>query len=102
MTTDKVTKTVGKRQPPAKGGSRKGIPNRTTAKLKEMILQALDEAGGVQYLVRQARKKNAAPFMALLGKVLPMQVTGEDGGPLKASLHVTFAKPAAKEAEDDA
>lgn len=93
MTTDKVTKTVGKRKPPAKGGSRKGIPNKTTAQLKEMILQALDEAGGVAYLLKQARRRNPAPFMALLGKVLPMQVTGADGGPIEASLKVTFTKP---------
>lgn len=103
MTDSKQVSVTAKRRPPAAGKGRpKGTPNKTTTKLKEMILQALDEAGGVQYLVRQARKKNAAPFMALLGKVLPMQVTGEDGGPLKASLHVTFAKPAAKEADDDA
>ncbi|HRH29949.1 MAG TPA: hypothetical protein PKV17_14305 [Aquabacterium sp.] len=93
MTTDKVTKTVGKRKPPAKGGSRKGIPNKTTAQLKEMILQALDEAGGVAYLLKQARRRNPAPFMALLGKVLPMQLTGADGGPIEASLKVTFTKP---------
>lgn len=93
MTTDKVTKTVGKRKPPAKGGSRKGIPNKTTAQLKEMILQALDEAGGVAYLLKQARRRNPAPFMALLGRVLPMQVTGADGGPIEASLKVTFTKP---------
>lgn len=48
-----------------------------------MILEALDGVGGVAYLKRQARKRNAGPFMALLSKVLPMQVTGEDGGPVK-------------------
>ncbi len=57
------------------GGSRKGKPNKLTAALKSMILEALDGVGGVQYLMRQA-EANPAPFMALLGKVLPMTVMG--------------------------
>lgn len=72
---DKVTETVGKRKPPAKGGSRKGIPNKNTAELKEMILQALTNAGGVEYLTKQADEKPVA-FLALVGKVLPLQVAG--------------------------
>jgi hypothetical protein len=47
-----------------------------TKELKAMILEALDEAGGVEYLVKQANKNNPAPFMALVGKVLPMTVQG--------------------------
>lgn len=58
-------------------GRPKGSPNKVSAQLKEMVLQALDKAGGVDYLVRQAKKKNPAPFMALLGKVLPLTVTGD-------------------------
>ena len=77
-----VPKSAVKRPQP-KGGSRKGIPNKTTKALKDMILGALDDAGGQAFLLRQARKKNNAPFMALVAKILPMQVTGEGGGPLK-------------------
>lgn len=65
-----------------KGGSRKGIPNKATAALKDMILHALDGAhpgGGVAYLIEQA-EKNPGPFLSLVGKVLPMTVTGSDGG----------------------
>lgn len=72
---DKVTKSA--RKPPAKGGSRKGIPNKTTAQLKDMILSALDESGGVDYLVRRANDpKTASAFLTLVGKVLPMTVQG--------------------------
>lgn len=77
-----MTKSVSKRKPPAKGGSRKGIPNKFTAELKGMILHALDEAGGVEYLVKQANQRNPAAFMALLGKVLPMTVVGDADSPL--------------------
>jgi hypothetical protein len=88
--TDKEPKKSGRganlKNGPGKGRP-KGVPNKTTKLLKEAILGAAEEAGGQggtqAYLLRQARKKNNAPFMALLAKVLPMQITGEDGGPLQ-------------------
>jgi hypothetical protein len=64
------------------GGSRKGKPNKATAALKDMILAALDRAGGVEYLYEQSQA-NPTAFLTLIGKVLPMQVTGEDGGAIK-------------------
>ena len=71
-------------QPP--GGSRKGIPNKVTAELKTMILEALEKSGGVDYLVRRANDPKTAPaFLTLLGKVLPMQVTGPNGGPVQVA-----------------
>lgn len=60
-------------------GRVKGVPNKNTKLLKDMILNALDKAGGVEYLVRQANE-NPAAFMTLVGKVLPMQVTGPGEG----------------------
>lgn len=56
-------------------GRPKGSSNKTTAQLKDMILKALDDKGGAKYLARQA-DENPAAFMTLLGKVLPMTVTG--------------------------
>ncbi len=61
---------------PKFGGRKKGTRNKITAQLKDMILAALDEAGGVAYLVRQA-DKNPTVFLALIGKVLPLQVNAE-------------------------
>jgi len=67
-------------------GRPKGVPNRTTALLKDAILQAAEKAGGkdglVGYLQTQA-EKNPNAFMPLLGKVLPLQISGEDGGPVQ-------------------
>jgi hypothetical protein len=60
-------------------GRPKGVPNKLTAALKDMILQALDGAGGVEYLARQANE-NPSAFMALLGKVLPLQLAGGPNG----------------------
>jgi len=62
-------------------GRPKGSPNKATKELKDMILAALDNAGGVEYLQKQAIE-NPGPFMSLIGKVLPMAVTGADGGPV--------------------
>lgn len=65
------------RKPPAVRGNRKGVPNKATKELKEMILGALDQSGGVDYLVERANDpKTAAAFLSLVGKVLPMTVQG--------------------------
>jgi len=50
-------------------------PGKVQQELKEMILGALDQSGGVEYLVRQA-DQNPNGFMTLLGKVLPLQLHG--------------------------
>ena len=71
----------GTRPPAAGKGRPKGAKNKLSADVKAMILGALNNVGGQDYLARQA-EKNPAAFMALLGKVLPMQVSGEGGGPV--------------------
>ncbi len=55
------------------GGRSKGTPNKVTAALKDLILQALSDAGGVSYLTEQAQK-NPTAFLSLVGRVLPLQV----------------------------
>lgn len=77
------------------GGRVKGTPNKATAELKEMILNALDMAGGESYLMYQAMN-NPGPFLQLVGKVLPLQVAGGDGKNLK--IEIVTAVP---EAEPD-
>jgi hypothetical protein len=60
---------------PKVGGRQKGTPNKATAAIKEMIIAALDQAGGVEYLVGQS-ETNPTAFMGLVGRVLPLQVNG--------------------------
>lgn len=68
------------------GGSRKGSQNKTTKALREMVLAALDEAGGQAYLVRCAKDpKLAGAFLALLGKVLPSTLNASTGAPIVIS-----------------
>lgn len=92
--------------PPPSPGRPKGAPNKITKTLKEAILAAAEEAGGAgglqSYLVRQARKKNPTPFMALVGKVLPLQVVGGDGKsePIRVEIHYVQPKPREDKVED--
>ena len=65
-------------------GRPKGTPNKVTADIKGMILTALSNSGGADYLERRANDpRTAAAFLGLVGKVLPMQVTGEDGDEIR-------------------
>jgi hypothetical protein len=70
-------------------GRPKGSPNKTTAALKEAILMAAEEVGadgagedGLTGYLRNVAKTDVKAFAGLLGKVLPMQVTGDGGGPI--------------------
>lgn len=76
------------------GGSRKGKPNKATTELKDMIRKALDNAGGVKYLTRQA-DENPVAFMALIGKILPkdVSVSGSNGGPVIQRIERVIIKP---------
>lgn len=86
-----TSKVVENTAPPNAGkGRAKGVPNKTTALLKEAILKAAEATGSdkagkgglVGYCTLLAKDEPKA-FAQLLGKVLPMQVTGEDGGALQ-------------------
>ena len=59
--------------PPNVGKGRpKGAANRMNRTLRDMILGALDDAGGQAYLAEQAHQ-NPAAFLTLLGRVLPRE-----------------------------
>jgi hypothetical protein len=78
-------------------GRPKGAPNKTTALLKEAIIRAAEAAGEdgrgkgklTGYCTFLAKSEPKA-FAQLLGKVLPMQIAGDDGGPVVLEI-VRFA-----------
>lgn len=86
--TEQVKKTGGNLKGPGPGRP-KGLPNKTTTLLKDALLRAAEAAGGkegmIGYLTAQATE-NPGPFMSLLGKVLPMQVTGAGEGPVQIEM----------------
>lgn len=84
MAKEPIKPKLGKNTGNMGKGRPKGSPNKTTALLKDAILKAAEKAGNkigddglVSYLELQA-SQNPGPFLSLLGKVLPMQVTGPD------------------------
>lgn len=97
--TDKKPRRVGDGTPGP--GRPKGSQNRTTALLKDAILQAAEAAGNkvgsegmVSYLTEQA-EENPKAFLTLLGKVLPMQVIGDANSPVAVAHIVTLRGVAA-------
>jgi hypothetical protein len=76
-------------------GRPKGSLDKGNKMIRELIVQALDNLGGVTYLEETARSHPAA-FLSLLGKVMPIQVTGEDGGPVQfQKIERVIVRPAA-------
>lgn len=49
-------------------------PNKVTSDVRAMVLDALGRAGGADYLVKQAKSKNPAAFLALVGKCIPKDI----------------------------
>ncbi len=80
---------------PISPGRPKGVPNKTTQLLQDALLKAATDAGNgdmAAYLERQA-KENPGPFMSLLGKVLPMQISGDpDGVGVKITFETVYEK----------
>lgn len=92
--TSKVLASDGKPKPPAAGkGRARGVPNKTTKTLKEAILLAAEQSGedsrgkdGLVGYLRRVADEDVKAFSGLLGKVLPLQITGDEGRTLAQEL----------------
>lgn len=92
MATD--SKLVKSAAPPNAGKGRvRGVPNKITKEVKEMVIEALHNAGGVDYLVEQA-DKNPKAFLSLVGRIVPLQVNA-------AHTHEHLDREAARERLDE-
>ena len=60
---------------PKTGGRAKGTPNKVSLTIKEQLLEALGEVGGVEYLKKIARE-DPRTFCGLIGRILPTQSDG--------------------------
>lgn len=88
--SEQASKLVKSAAPPNAGKGRvKGVPNKITKEVKEMVAEALNKAGGVSYLVRQAGE-NPKAFMSLVGRIVPLQVHADHSG------SITFNRAAAQ------
>lgn len=71
---------------PVSPGRPKGVPNKTTQTAKDAIAKAADALGGADRLVAWALeepKNEHAFWTTIYPKLLPLQVTGEGGGPVQ-------------------
>jgi hypothetical protein len=73
-------------------GRKKGVPNKTTASVKEAITLAFEGIGGVPKLIRWANA-NETEFYKLWGRLVPHEVTGAGGGPLGIKVVFEDIKP---------
>jgi hypothetical protein len=74
-------------------GRPKGVPNKTTTLAKEAIAAAAVGLGGTDRLVAWAREdpQNERVFWGTIyTKLLPVQVSGEGGGPIRAKVTLSF------------
>jgi len=62
------------------GGRQKGTPNKMTLTVKQSVLDAFDQVGGVDYLINIA-SDDPKTFCAMLAKIIPSDVNAD----LKAS-----------------
>ncbi|WP_196792799.1 hypothetical protein [Bartonella vinsonii] len=83
-------------------GRKKGALNKTTRRFNEALLTAAEQAGyhygedGLVSYLQYHALNNPVPFFSLLAKVLPLQVTGEAGGEVKAVSRVEIVPVVSK------
>ena len=73
-------------------GRPKGSVNKTTASVKQALVEAFQNRGGVPALVRWANA-NETEFYKLWGRLVPHEVTGAGGGPLGIKVVFEDIKP---------
>lgn len=71
-------------------GRPKGAPNKVTRIIKEAVILAAELVGqdgrgkdGMVGYLRRIAHRNPDLFIPLMGKCLPLQITGKEGGPLQ-------------------
>lgn len=83
---------VGENRGNAGKGRPKGSLNKINAGLKDMILGALNDAGGKSWLAQQAQE-NPVAFMMLLAKLLPHELRQASAEPEQLTIRVIGGLP---------
>lgn len=92
MTAPRTAFKKGEKKPGQ--GRPKGCLNKNNQAIRDMIAEALDGLGGVQYLMEcGSDPKTKGAFLSLIGKVMPVQVVGDSENPLQHNFTITFKAP---------
>lgn len=84
MKAEKKTAGIGKGTPGP--GRPKGVPNKATMAVKDAIAAAAEGLGGTDRLIAWAQEdplNERAFWSSIYPKLLPLQLTGEGGGPVR-------------------
>lgn len=89
------------------GGRPKGVPNKITTELKQLVLRAMELAGdkdggdegALKYLVSRA-KKNPVAYLALISKLIPSKVEAEVNVTGQLAMRLEQARKKADEQND--
>lgn len=80
-------------------GKPKGAVTKSSALIREMVAQALDKTGGIEYLMRVSDSHPAA-FLALVGKVIPVQLQNADDQPFRTLTRIELVPMAGNDTQD--
>ena len=72
-------------------GRPRGSENALSQDVKGMVLSALDELGGQDFLTEQARE-NPVAFLTLIGKMIPRQVNADIGSSIDPAIELEKMK----------
>lgn len=79
------------------GGRPPGAPNKVGSNVKEAVLQAFNNVGGIEWLEEMAKKEPKA-FLQLLSKLIPnaVQQVDADGNSAPLEIKVSYVAPESK------
>lgn len=63
-------------------GRPKGVPNKMTHSIRQSFLEAFERMGGADALLKWGME-NQTDFFKLASKLIPIEVSGPDGGAIK-------------------
>lgn len=82
---EKQSKKSGKGGARPGAGRPKGSLDKGNATIRQMIVQALDGVGGIEYL-QETAKSHPAAFLSLVGKVMPVEIANPEGQEFKTGV----------------
>src|SRR5205085_11034517 len=97
----KLVESAARKPPNAGKGRKKGVPNKTTAIMKDAITavyadlqESVEDVDNANAHFLQWAKDNATEFYKLASKLIPIQLSGDPNAPLVHEIRRTIVDPA--------